>query len=671
MQRKWPRLGPGWGLFALLIVGVFGALVFALRARPPEAETGSQAPGKGSPEAMIHEYFKRLTGKVESRSLEPIPSREEWERRRPLLRRQLMEMLGLWPEPVRGDLRARVTGKIEHEEFTVEKLHFQSIPGLYVTANFYLPKGVKGPLPTILYVCGHKKVEIDGVSYGNKVAYQHHPIWFARHGYASLVIDTLQLGEVPGLHHGTSRFGMWWWVSKGYTSAGLEAWNGIRALDYLETRPEVDMKRVGVTGRSGGGIYTWWVAALDDRPAVLVPVAGMTDLRNHVVDGVVEGHCDCMYMLNGYQWDFPLVAALAAPRPLLLSNSDKDTIFPLNGVVRLHEKLKEVYRLYGQEEKLGLFISEGPHADTQVLQVAAFEWMERHLKGKKNSPIERVGEKLFTPQQLKVLAEAPADARNGEIHKQFIPDTEPPPVPLNLGGWEQMRLDWMGKLRQKVFRNWPKATEPLNLARVAGKSAQGLRLERYEFTSEENIRLPLWVVTAPVSGTGTNNTKAAPKRVELRVLDEASWKEWVGEIGPLFAAELGVSQDKAERPQSVVRLKGRLSRRLARENSALAVFAPRGVGPTRWKVEESQHIRRRFHLLGLTWESSQVWDVRRAVRTLGGDFLHPRSAGHPARERICRRRSSLRLLVRAFRQAAESRKIARFPPPGPDADERS
>ena len=166
------------------------------------------------------------------------------------------------------------------------------------------------------------------MSMGNKTGYQHHGAWFARHGYICLVLDTIQLGELEGAHHGTKRLGMWWWNSRGYTPAGVEAWNGIRALDYLQSRADVDPELIGMTGRSGGGAYTWYTAALDDRIKVAVPVAGITDLHNHVVDGIVKGHCDCMFMVNSYRWDYTKLAALLAPRPLLLSNSDKDTHFP-------------------------------------------------------------------------------------------------------------------------------------------------------------------------------------------------------------------------------------------------------------------------------------------------------------------------------------------------------
>ncbi len=98
-------------------------------------------------------------------------------------------------------------------------------------------------------------------------------------------------------------------------ACGVEAWNSIRAIDYLETLPTVDETRIAITGRSGGGAYSWFAAALDDRIDVAVPVAGITDLQNHVVDGCVEGHCDCMYFVNYFGWDYNRLAALVAPRP--------------------------------------------------------------------------------------------------------------------------------------------------------------------------------------------------------------------------------------------------------------------------------------------------------------------------------------------------------------------
>lgn len=154
------------------------------------------------------------------------------------------------------------------------------------------------------------------------------------------------MGRILGEHWGTYRLNRWWWLARGYTPAGLEAWSGIRALDYLATRPEVDMEKISCTGRSGGGAYTWYVTALDDRARLAAPTAGITTLRDHVLGNCIEGHCDCMFMNNFHRWDFDKLAALSAPRPLLISNTDKDDIFPLGGVMRIYNSTRRLYALY-------------------------------------------------------------------------------------------------------------------------------------------------------------------------------------------------------------------------------------------------------------------------------------------------------------------------------------
>ena len=100
----------------------------------------------------------------------------------------------------------------------------------------------------------------------------------------------------------------WWWHSRGYTPAGVEAWNGVRGIDYLVSRPDVDPERIAVTGISGGGAATFWVAAADERVKVAVPVSGMADLESYVANRVINGHCDCMFLYNTFQWPWTRIA---------------------------------------------------------------------------------------------------------------------------------------------------------------------------------------------------------------------------------------------------------------------------------------------------------------------------------------------------------------------------
>ena len=132
---------------------------------------------------MIYKYLCTETDKLSQKFMDGAKTLDQWQKIRPRLYQEYMDMLGLWPLPEKTPLKATVTGQVEAHGVIVEKLHFQSKPGLYVTANFYRPKETDKPLPTILYLCGHSNTKIAGVSYGAKTTYQHHAAWFARHGY--------------------------------------------------------------------------------------------------------------------------------------------------------------------------------------------------------------------------------------------------------------------------------------------------------------------------------------------------------------------------------------------------------------------------------------------------------------------------------------------------------
>ena len=558
----------------------------------------AQKPSPG--DRMLADYFRAETATLSGRCLAEIQTLAEWKARRPEYRRQLQEMLGLWPMPERTDLKPVITGKVERDDFTVENLYFEASPHLYVTANLYLPKDLKKPAPAVLYVCGHSLQTTNDISFGNKTAYQHHGEWFARNGYVCLVIDTLQLGEIQGLHHGTHHLGQWWWNARGYTPAGVEAWFGIRALDYLCSRPEVDPERIGLTGRSGGGSYSWTIAALDDRVKVVAPVAGITDLQNQVVDGVVAGHCDCMFFVNTYRWDFPQVAALIAPRPLLIGNTDKDKIFPLDGVVRLHEKARRIYTLYGATDNLGLLITEGPHQDSQDLQMPVFRWFNRFLKGE--SPlIEIAAQKLLDREQLRVFEQLPADAINTNIQETFVPMAKPADPTEQADGLR-------AALREKVFAGWPTESLALGLELRSQSDHSGVQMNTYAFPSQPHVELDLCVFQ-PVEGR-------QPEAATLVVLDEKNWEDcqavfhsWLGNRAP-GQPRASLPSTEAGTPWAALRDE------VAAGKRTLVLFAPRGIGPTAWTPDEKKRteIRRRFMLLGQTLDGMRVWDLRRAIQ---------------------------------------------------------
>lgn len=448
---------------------------------------------------MIQKYLNAETDKLSQKFLDGAKSIEEWKEKRPRLYQEYMDMLGLWPIPEKTPLKATKTGELEAHGVVVEMVHFQSKPGLYVTGNLYRPKddaGAKrGKLPTILYVCGHSGKGRDG----NKTAFQDHGFWFANHGYICLVIDTLQLGEIPGVHHGTygrpwisaKSYGQgekdklenrFWWHSIGYSPAAVECWNGVRAIDYLVSRPDVDADKIGVTGISGGGAATFWIAAADERVKVAVPVSGMADLESYVKNKVINGHCDCMFLYNTYQWDWTTIAALVAPRPMLFANSDKDSIFPMDANRRVFAKLQKIYGMYGVEKSVGEYVSKGGHDYRPDLRKAIFHFFNMHLKRQPTPLVEDSAK--YTPLEGKKLrvfptdADLPKDSINHRVDEVFIPAAKVTlPEKGKFAEWKQMLI---GDLKKRSFRTFPEKQASID-RRFKGNMA----LIGFHFTEEE------------------------------------------------------------------------------------------------------------------------------------------------------------------------------------------
>ncbi len=556
----------------------------------PEMSLAQQDKPKGPTklgDERIFRYLAAETDKLSKKVFAGATTLEEWKQCRPGLHKEYLYMLGLDPLPEKTPLHVTFTGTLEHEGILIDKLHFQSRPGLYVTANLYRPKGIEkkqNRYPAVLYVCGHSNRGRNG----NKSAFQDHGIWFARNGYICLILDTLQLGEIPGVHHGTygvpynhlARYGIegknkvenrWWWHSAGYTPAGVECWNGIRAIDYLVSRPDVDAERIAVTGISGGGAATFWIAAADERVACAVPVSGMSDLESYVKNKVINGHCDCMFLYNTFQWEWTTIAALIAPRPLMFANSDNDRIFPMDGNRRIAERLSKLYKWYGKEDHFAKYVSEGGHAYRPDLRMAIFKFINKHIKGD-TGPVEDSAKfKPLPGEKLRVFPtdeDIPKDQINTRIDEMFVPKWK---VELpEEGKFSAWRKGLVKELREKCFRPFPNripAAEPYQA------EANGLEIE-WLFTQQ-----PLDVKFVSYPARSRN------------------------ELGTLFVRN--ADEKVSDLFQDAERVFGKRDR---------DVLLTRGIHLPWTQKSPPNYVERSHVLLGMTVDQGRVWDIASTCR---------------------------------------------------------
>jgi dienelactone hydrolase len=564
-------------------------LVVALALSPAMGQEYGK-PDTGEPgDKMIQEYLCRETQKIQDALPQDFKSLADWQKARPEYHKEYLYMLGLWPLPPKTALAATVTGTLRGDGFVVDMLHYQSRPRLYVTGNLYRPADAKDGerLPAVLYVCGHSGMGRNG----NKTAYQSHGIWLARHGYVCLVLDSLQLGEIAAIHHGTYREGRWWWHSRGYTPAGVECLNGMRGIDCLAGRRDVDPDRIAVTGISGGGAATFWIAAADERAKVAVPVSGMADLASYVPNRVINGHCDCMFLYNALEWPWTRIAALIAPRPMLFTNSDKDAIFPMDANERIINSLERVYSLYGASDSVDAFVSIGGHAYREDIRRAAFRFLNMHLK---NDPrpvtdseadlVTGSGDKKhypIAPEKLRVFptdADLPADQLNKTIDEHFVAVAQVGPP--KKGQFEPWKQALQAELRRVTFHCFPERIPPAKLLEQVGPDVA--RLE-----TETGIEVRLRHMTPPPDAKDA-------KRILLVVQGSDSpdgvpdWVKTCQEAG-----------------------------------DQVYLCAPRGVGQMRWTLKNPPNYVERSHvLLGRTVDTGRVWDVAATAR-----YLHAAAGG--------------------------------------------
>lgn len=398
-------------------------------------------------------------------------------------RKQLIANIGGLPE--RTPLNARTVGVIEREHFRIEKVIFESQPGFYVTANLYLPKRGQGPYPAILFPLGHEP--------GAKAheAWQYVLGSFATKGFVALAWDPLGQGERGQFYDpdlGASRLIQ---STREHTMLGVQTlvtgeslarytiWDGIRALDYLVSRKEVDAARIGVTGNSGGGTHTAYLAAIDDRLKVAAPSCYITNWTRLMAQlGPQDAEQNLPPFLN-LGFDFPDFLYAFAPKPYLVLSAIRD-FFPIGGARATYGEALKVYDSLGAAEKLKMVEADDGHGYTLPRRLAAYAWMSRWLKGTEDDGVEP---------QFPLATEAELQCtKTGQVALEFNGESV---FSLNQRRAKALRGkagDVLGVARQMTAYVAPQgvpAVVPYGTIRRAG-----YRVEKFVYESEPGIQIP-------------------------------------------------------------------------------------------------------------------------------------------------------------------------------------
>ncbi len=340
---------------------------------------------------MVQEYFVDRLREVERKRLEvfdALSSQADAEAHVRSVRDRVARSFG--PLPEKTPLKPRITGGFERDTYRVENVLFESRPGFLVSANLYLPNS-DGPAPGVVGTCGHSSNGKAGDTY------QAFAQGLARQGYVVLLFDPIGQGErqqyldyelqsILGsgtrehLHAGNQQF----LVSEFFGT--WRAWDGIRALDYLLTREEVDPKHVGITGNSGGGTMTTWLTGLEQRWTMAAPSCFVTTFRHNLENELPADTEQCPPRALALGLDHEDFIAAMVPKPVILLGKEKD-FFDVRGTEEVYGRLKRLWKLLGAEDNLGLFIGPTPHGFSQENREAMYGWFNR-ATGRSDSSTE-------------------------------------------------------------------------------------------------------------------------------------------------------------------------------------------------------------------------------------------------------------------------------------------
>lgn len=455
----------------------------------PEQANGV-APGE-----MLHDYLmKNVYEAVDRREaeFEKLETAEQIANYQKRMREFFVRQLGGFPE--RTPLNARVTGREQRDGYRIEKVIFESQPKHFVTAILYLPEG-EPPFPGVLVPCGHSA---NGKA---RDLYQRAPILIAKSGMAALCYDPIDQGERHQLlneegkpivtsstmGHNMAGVGA---VLLGRNTATYRTWDGIRAIDYLCSRPEVDTKRIGCTGISGGGTMTSYLMALDDRIQAAAPGCYLTTFQRLLETVGPQDAEQTIFGQIEFGMDHPDYTLMRAAKPTLIMTATDD-FFDIDGAWQNFRQAKRLYGRLGYPERADMIEVAGAHGFPPEMRIAAARWMRRWLLGiddaitEPESPVAKDEDVWCTPHGEVMLLDGARsvydlnmelEAKLAEDRKRFWQETE-----TSKALDEVRRIAGIRKLADLPKLAWKKAGEVRR---------ESCRIDKMVLQREDGIAVP-------------------------------------------------------------------------------------------------------------------------------------------------------------------------------------
>ena len=404
---------------------------------------------------------------------------QDWDKYRANLRKTIIQKTGL---SVNHNLPLNIkeTGSTQMKGYQIKNIAFQTSPGVYATANLYVPEG-KGPFPAVIVMHGHWP--------GGRLYESFQAIGqsLALNGYVCLNIDAWGAGERTRTHgkdeyHGANLGASL--LNVGESLTGVQIADNMRGVDLLSSLPYVDSKNIGATGASGGGNQTMWLAAMDERVKAALPVVSVGTFESCVM----RSNCICELLTDGLTFTEQAgILALVAPRAIKISNviADNPTFLPTE-MVRSFNNSSPVFKMYGVENNISKLVLDKPHGYWPENREVMLGWFDLHLKGigtgapKKEIPFETLPNQqlLVYPQIGKrdPIVQTTADfceRRGKELRTAFLNTN-------NMDAFE----------KQKELRNILRINERSELKKVHQFDRVGV-WERFALESSDNKLIPI------------------------------------------------------------------------------------------------------------------------------------------------------------------------------------